>query len=430
MPQQRMNGAGGGGVCEIMIACRYCYITVTHLRLIAGLRGEGMNIENRGWDQEDALAGDIPADTRRGRRRLIWIAGAAILILALITFVVMRHGSSDAKTTTTVPTVTVFVPGRVPVAATITATGTLSAKREMPVGVAGDGGMVSRVLVDAGSWVQAGQTLATVDPAVRAAMAAQSQAQIASAVANAKLAQSQLDRAQALVARGFISKADIDSRTATRDAANAAVSLAQAQYRENMAQLGRLDIRAPAAGLVLSRDVEAGQIVSSGSPPLFKIAMDGEFELRARLAEQDLAGVRVGMPVRVTPIGATQSFTGSVWQVSPVIDPTTRQGEARVQLAYAPALRPGGFASARFDSADITAPLLPESAVLSDAKGNYVYIVDASGHVARRDVKIGNVSDAGIAISAGLSGSEQVVYSAGAFLNPGDKVIPDLRKAG
>jgi RND family efflux transporter MFP subunit len=386
-----------------------------------------MNIENR-WN---AVPGDDIADaTRRSRRRLIWIAGAVVILLAIAALMVMRSHRDKGNVTATLPTVTVIVPGRVPVAATITATGTLSAKREMPVGVAGEGGMVSRVLVDAGSWVHAGETLATVDPAVQAAQTSQAQAQIASAEANAKLAQANLDRALALVSRGFISKADIDSRTASRDAANAAVRLAQAQYRENIARLGRLDIRAPAAGLVLARNVEPGQVVSSGSSALFSIAMDGIFELRAKLAEQDLAGVRVGMPVTVTPIGTTQQFTGTVWQVSPIIDPTTRQGEARVQLAYAPALRPGGFASARFSSADSTAPKLPESAVLSDAKGNYVYIVDAQNRVARRDVKVGDVADDGIAIVSGLAGDERVVYSAGAFLNPGDKVIPDSKKAG
>ena len=75
------------------------------------------------------------------------------------------------------------------------------------------------------------------------------------------------------------------------------------------------------------------------------------------------------MPVTVTPVGASRSFTGTVWQVSPIIDPTTRQGVARVQLAYSPDLRPGGFATAIFSAQHVQAPVLPESAVLSDAQG-------------------------------------------------------------
>ncbi len=382
--------------------------------------------------EQGVLAGDMEENdpdgaTRASRRRLILIFGGVIIAIAILAFVFGRKKEAPPAAAA-VPTVTVVVPGRTQVANTVSATGTLQAKRDMPVGVAGEGGMVSRVLVDAGDWVRAGQVLATVDPAVQAAQASQMQAQIASAQANAKLAQSQLDRALALVARGFISKADIDSRTATRDAANAAVRLAQAQYREQTARLGRLDIRAPASGLVLARNVEAGQIVSSGSTALFRIAMDGTLEMQARLAEQDLSGVRVGMPVNVTPAGAGRSFTGTVWQVAPLIDPVSRQGVARVQLSYDPALHPGGFANASFSSAQTQAPVLPESAVQSDQQGNYVYLVGADSRVARRDVKVGDVSDHGVAVLTGLNGTERVVYSAGAFLNVGEKVNPELKR--
>ncbi len=386
-----------------------------------------MNYDTGAW-QDDTDGRQPDAGIARRRRRLIIVFGA---IFALIVVLALIFGRSHkaAPVAPPAPTVTVMVPGRVSVADTVTATGTLQAKRDMPVGVAGEGGMVSRVLVDAGDWVRAGQTLATVDPAVQAAQTSQMQAQISSAQANAKLAQSQLDRALALVSRGFISKADIDSRTAARDAAAANVKLAQAQYREMSARLSRLDIRAPAAGLVLTRNIEAGQIISSGSPALFRIAMDGIFEMQARLAEQDLAALRVGMPVTVTPIGGTRTFAGSIWQVSPIIDPTSRQGVARIQLPYNAALRPGGFATASLSAQRTTAPVLPESAVLSDAQGNYVYLVDGGNHVVRRPVKIGDVSDTGVAVLSGLQGDERVVYSAGAFLSPGQAVTPDLKRA-
>lgn len=381
---------------------------------------------DQGWSG-DVNAEDADRITKAKRRKLILIF-AAVFVVVIAAGIYFGRKPTPAAPSNSAPTVTVIVPGRTAVAANVSATGTLMAKRDMPVGVAGEGGMISRVLVDAGNWVRAGETLATVDPAVQAATTAQMQAQISSAVANAKLAQSNLDRAQALVSRGFISKADIDSRTAARDAATAAVRLAQAQYREQSARLGRLDIRAPAAGLVLARNVEAGQIVSSGSSALFNIAMDGTLEMQAKLAEQDIAGLRVGMPVQVTPVGAGRTFTGTIWQIAPMIDPVSRQGTVRVQLAYDPALRPGGFATAAFSSQNTQAPVLPESAVLSDEQGNYVYIVDQNDKVQRRSVKIGDVSDAGLAILSGLQGNEKVVYSAGAFLNIGEKVTPEAKK--
>ena len=72
----------------------------------------------------------------------------------------------------------------------------------------------------------------------------------------------------------------------------------------------------------------------------------------------------------------------------------------------------------------MTAPLLPQSAVLSDDKGNYVYIINGKNEVERRAITVGTVSDAGVTIASGLSGNESVVLSAGPFLNPGQKVHP------
>jgi HlyD family secretion protein len=388
-----------------------------------------MNVEQGHWG--DAAVRDADGEiVEAGRSRRAIIIGCVLLLIAVAAAVFMfRHKKPETASNSALPAVSYFVPGRSAVAGTVTGTGTLSARRMEPVGVAGEGGMVSRVLVDAGTWVHAGETLATVDPSVQAAQVSQMQAQISSAEANAKLAQSQLDRAQALVARGFISKADIDQRTATRDAANASVQLARAQFREQSARLGRLDIRAPSAGLILSRNVESGQIVSSGSTALFTMAMDGELEMQLRLAQQDLSGLHVGQNVQVTPVGSSKSFPGVIWQVAPVIDATSRQGTVRVKLAYDPALRPGGFATASLTSEHMMAPILPESAVQSDAQGNYVYVIDASDKAQRRPVTVGNVSDAGVAIATGLNGTERVVYSAGAFLTPGEKVMPELRRA-
>jgi RND family efflux transporter MFP subunit len=284
-------------------------------------------------------------------------------------------------------------------------------------------------LVDAGSWVSQGQVLATIDRSVQAQTAAQLAAQVQAARADAALAQNEFERSQALVGRGFVSKADLDRKRAARDAANARVRVAQAQLGATRAQIGRLDIRAPTSGLILARSIEVGQVVGPGAGALFRLAKGGEMEMRAQMSQQDLAFVRAGMPASVTPIGSDRSFSGSVWQVSPIIDPTSRQGEVRIAVPYDPAIRPGGFAEAKIAAGATTAPLLPQSAVLSDDKGNYVYIINGKNEVERRPVKIGNVDDQGVTIADGISGQESVVLSAGPFLNPGQKVAPKRQAA-
>jgi RND family efflux transporter MFP subunit len=283
---------------------------------------------------------------------------------------------------------------------------------------------VERVLVDAGSWVRAGQVLATVDRSVQAQQANQLAAQVAAARANAALAQSNYERAIALQGRGFVSKAEIDSKKATRDAAYAQVRVAQAQLAGTRAEIGRLNVVAPASGLILSRNVEVGQIVSPGSGALFHLAEGGQMEMRAQLSQQDLAYAHAGMPAEVTPVGSDRSFAGSVWQVAPMIDAQTRLGDVRIAVPYDPVMRPGGFAEAKITSGTTTAPLLPQSAVLSDDKGNYVYIINGKNEVERRNITIGTVDEQGVTIASGLSGNESVVLSAGPFLNPGQKVNP------
>jgi HlyD family secretion protein len=378
----------------------------------------------------------VVVDGSRRRRRLLIVGAIAAALLILVLVAVLGRSAANRQANQAaasgagqVPTVSIMVPGRSDVGRVISASGPLAARRDQPVGIAGSGGRVVRVTVDAGSWVRAGQVLAVVDRSVQAQQAAQLAAQVESARANAALAQSNYDRAIALQGRGFVSKAEIDSKKATRDAAYAQVRVAQAQLGATRAQIGQLNVIAPTAGLVLSRNVEVGQIVGPGSGALFHLAEGGQMEMRAQLSQQDLAYVHAGMPADVTPIGSTAGVRGSVWQVAPMIDPESRLGEVRIAIPYSSGIRPGGFAQANVTAGSTTAPLLPQSAVLSDDQGNYVYIVNSKNAIERRNIKIGTVNDAGVTIASGLAGNEAIVVSAGPFLSPGQKVNP-RREAG
>ncbi|WP_265104614.1 efflux RND transporter periplasmic adaptor subunit [Sphingopyxis yananensis] len=370
--------------------------------------------------------------SRRKRVFLILSLILAVVILAgaYAAFSVMRSGNEgDAATKgRNAPRVTVLVASNRSVETILSATGSVAARREMPVGVVGEGGQVQRVLVEPGQWVKQGQVLAVIDRDVQSQQAEALSASIRVAQADAELAQAELARAEALVSRGFISKADLDRKRATRDAAQARVRVAQAQYRESLARNARLNIVAPAGGLVLTRDVEPGQIVGAGSGTLFRMARDGEMEMLARLSEADLQRVSVGTRATVTPVGTDLTITGQVWQISPVVDPQTRQGTVRISVPYHMLLRPGGFADARLIVGAGEAPMLPESAVQSSPDGSYVLIVDDKNIVRRRNVTVGTVTDQGVAIAGGLTGGEKVVILAGSFLNIGDTVKPVVQK--
>ena len=169
-------------------------------------------------------------------------------------------------------------------------------------------------------------------------------------------------------------------------------------------------------------------MVSAGSGALFRIAQGGAMELLAQLSESDLASLNIGAPAVVTPVGTDRKFNGQVWQISPVINEQNRQGIARVALAYDPALRPGGFANVDIVAGSQEAPVLPESAILNDERGSYVYVVGGNNKVERRAVQTGPVTPQGIAVTGGLSGRENVVLRAGGFLNPGETVRPQRQR--
>ncbi len=389
-----------------------------------------MNYESKiSGEDLDVSTLDDGDDQVRNKKRLMIVAAAVVaIVLAVVAYQYFFGAGEVPPTENQAPVVTVVIPGKKDVVRTINATGTLAARREIPVGVVGDGGRVTQVYVDAGDWVKPGQVMASIDRSVQNQQVARLDASVASARADLNLAQANLDRAAKLVERGFISKADIDRLTATRDSSAAQLRVARAQLGETRARNNFLNIVAPKGGFVLERNVEVGQTVSPGSGILFRLAQNGEMELQAQLSESDLANISVGVSTEVIPVGTNKVLTGQIWQISPMIDADSRQGVAKVALSYDRALRPGGFASTRITSGTSQAAVLPESAVQNDSKGSFVYIVDKDEKVVRRDVEVGAVSAAGLSITSGLNGAERVVLRAGGFLNPGQTVKPVVEK--
>ena len=161
-----------------------------------------------------------------------------------------------------------IVPGRQDVAAIISGTGSLAAQRDMPVGIPGEGGQVVRVLVEPGQWVAAGQVLAVIDRQVQAQEASQLAAQIDVARADLKLAQANLVRAQRLLAERLRfarrhRSPDGDPRRRRRPGAGRRRRISPPAAPGSA---GSTCARRPPAWSS-SRSVEAGQVVSAGSPP-------------------------------------------------------------------------------------------------------------------------------------------------------------------
>ena len=276
--------------------------------------------------------------------------------------------------------------------------------------------------VEAGDHVQRGQLLAKIDDSVLVQQVNRLAASLEQARAQAALSAAEYKRALGVEAAGALSAEDIEKRRATAltDAAN--VKVVAAQLAEAQARLERTRIIAPVEGTVLTRRAEVGQIANPGGEPLFRVASGGEVEMRGQIAEQDLAQVKTGQAATVYLTGIERPFTGQVRLLGAIIDPQTRLGDIRIQLKPDPALRPGAFARAVVAVAKASRPVLPQTAVMADANGSYVLLVDSANRVERRPVRVSGTTDSGVIIAEGLTGSERVVATAGGFLRDGETV--------
>ena len=196
--------------------------------------------------------------------------------------------------------------------------------------------------------------------------------------------------------------------------------------KQAKARLARADVRAPADGIILTRDVEVGQTAMPGAAALFRLSKDGETELRGQVAEQDLPLLKVGQAVDVRLTGTSKVYQGRIRLLGAVIDPATRLGTAKVTLMPDPNLRPGAFARAEVTVSNAERTVLPQTAVLNDDKGNYVLIVNAQGKVERKQVKVTGMASGGVTIADGIKPTDQIVTTAGAFLQEGETVKPAL----
>jgi HlyD family secretion protein len=385
-------------------------------------------------DMNTSLNSDTPAaGAWLTRRRGIWILVIAAVVVATLLALRLTQAltvKDQGANKTPVPAVTVTQVGVSATPTTVSIVGTIGARYDMPIGVEGDAGRVYAIYVEAGDHVKRGQLLARLNVSVLEPQVANLAAALEQAKAEAELAQAEAKRADAVGVSGALSAEETQRRRSSAVTAEAKVKVAAAMLAEGQARLDRAQVRAPVDGIILTRNVEVGQTATPGGEALFRLSEGGEVELRGQVAEQDLPLLKVGQPVSVHLTGASQTYEGHVRLLGAVIDPATRLGTIRVALNPDPNLRPGAFARAEVTISNAARVVLPQTAVLSDDKGSYVYIVNAENKVERRSVRVSGMVANGVTISDGVGAKDQVVATAGGFLQQGEIVRPVPESGG
>lgn len=382
------------------------------------------------------------------------LAGA-LLASTIVTFPALAGDPAAAAPAAqeVVPTVSVVKAGRQALSQKVLVTGTLVAREQVLVTPGVEGLKIESIAVDAGDRVEEGAVLArlavdTIDVqlaqntsqlASSDAQIAQARAQITSAEALATQTAQALKRGQALVGTDAIAKEAFDQRQLAAEQAKAQVLVAQetlnsaeagrklieAQRAELELRRSKTEIKAPRAGLILSRNAVVGQVATATGNPLFVIAEKGDIELDADVTETLLPELKVGQKVAVQPSGSTTSVNGVVRLVQPEINAATRLGKVRIALPAGDELRVGAFARGTVEVAHTEGLVLPVTAV-TDEDGVPTVQVVKDGVVDTRKVKTG-LTDAGlIEVKDGVAEGEMVVSKAGTFLRGGDKVKPQI----
>ncbi len=371
----------------------------------------------------DIAAGSQQATMRMNRRR-VWI----IAILALLAVIVILAGIKAAQIATMIKAGKSFAPPpeavtsakveQVEWQASRPAVGTLVAVRGVTLSSEVQG-LVREIGFDSGAYVKRDDMLVKLDTSVE-------EAQLAAARADADLARANLARARALRAAGSNSPADLD--VAETRARSAAANVATLQ-----ATIAKKTIRAPFEGRLSIRQVELGQVMTSGTPIASLHSIDPIYA-EFWLPQQTLSELTIGMKARLrTDVFPQASWDGSLTTVNSEVDVATRNIRVRATVPNADGrLRAGMFANVELLSPEKRSVLvIPATAVLYAPYGDSVFALeekrDPAGNPSliahQKFVRLGERRGDLVAVVNGLTAGETIVSSGAFKLRNGSAVV-------
>lgn len=302
-------------------------------------------------------------------------------------------------------------------------------------------GRVTKVLVDVGSIVKAGDVLATIEAVDMALRVKQSEAQLKQAQAGLEQAKLQqgtakrgFDRAKALREKGAMTQLDFEqaesgSQLGAVGILSAEASVALAEANLGLAQKAYDDTRitTPVAGVVTKKSVNVGTMAT---PAVMAFQVQDQTSLKmegsvpAAYVPQLKLGITVDIVVDELP---GRTFEGTVSRLAPTLDAETRRGAIEIALKPAEGLLPNMFGRAEISfgsTADVL--VVPATAVLSIGGEPAVYLIAGSdGATVAKLVrpKLGAKHLDEVVVEEGLSAGDAVVVSGSAGLKDGGQVV-------
>lgn len=296
---------------------------------------------------------------------------------------------------------------------TLSLSGTIRLRRETALGFT-TGGQVASVRYDEGDQVRRGAVLAALDTSTVSA-------NLEAANADQERAEAQYSRIESLYKDGWVTKAQLEQSEAAMRAARANVKASQ--FANDTSH-----IHAPSGGIILTRNIDAGQIVAAGQTALVLGETGKGFVLRVPMTDADASRVRLGMRATVR-IDAVQKEP-----IEAVVSEKDGRADARTGTFEVSFLLPtnGRLRSGQLGTVDIQVArdssgtiAIPSTAIFGIRSGEgLVFTVDDKNKVTQKAVVLGSLTDDNIEIASGLSQGEIIVSRGVEDLREGDTIKP------
>ena len=318
-------------------------------------------------------------------------------------------------------------------------------------------GYLNKRYVDIGDRVEAGQLLADIQSPELDQQLGQARANLVQAQKQLDLQKANLELARTTMARykgadqaGAVAKQAVDQSVATYGTANAAVAAAQATVDSNQANVRQFEamtafehVVAPFAGVITQRNVDAGALITAGSPTnntsvaptsvtgaatgLFEVSQLDTVRVFVSVPQVFAGTVKPGMAAQVTIRGALAApVAATVTRTANALDPGTRTLLTEVDVPNpAHQILPGAFVYVLFKLAPSgTRWNVPATALIFNTQGTQVLLVDPAGKLRLQKVTVGRDYGDTIDVQAGLGGGESIVKQPDVSLQDGQVVTP------
>ena len=297
-------------------------------------------------------------------------------------------------------------------------------------------GILEQQIYSEGDAVKAGAPLFRIDRTPFEIDLQQQRAALAQEVARNQLAQRDFERAKDLVAKRFVSQQNLDQATATLAQSNAAVDVAKARVRQSELNLSYTTVDAPISGVTGRAQQSIGSLLApnADSSLLTTLTRTDPIWVRFALSEAEFASLRAreakNPEVRlVLADGSAYPFTGKLNFAGSTVDASLGTVQMRAEFPNAKLqLLPGQYVRAAVVAGNRQAITVPQSAVLQNESGRYVWLVGPDGKALARNIRVGGWVGKDWVVLDGLKAGDSVIVDNLARLRPGTPV--DAKKAG